>query len=148
MLVIDGAMGEGGGQILRTSLALSLCHQRPFLIKKIRHARRNPGLRPQHLAAIRAAAAISGAELSGDCIGSQEFSFAPGPLRPGSYRFDIGTAGSTSLVLQTLLPALLHADRASRLTIEGGTHNPQAPTFEFLDLVFLPLLRRMGAGCQ
>jgi len=146
MLTIDGSMGEGGGQILRTALTLSLCLGRPFRITRVRERRENPGLRPQHLAAVRAAAAIGRAKVRGAVPGAREIEFRPGDVAPGDYRFDIGTAGSTSLVLQTLLPPLLTATALSRLTLIGGTHNPMSPTFEYLEYVYLPLLRRMGAG--
>ncbi len=144
LLHIDGAMGEGGGQILRTALSLSLCLGRPFRISNLRAARRRPGLRAQHLAAVRAAAEIGGARVAGAGLGSRALSFVPGAPRPGDYHFDVGTAGSTTLVLQTVLPALLQLGAPSRLLIEGGTHNPRAPPFEFLQSVFLPLIRRMG----
>jgi RNA 3'-terminal phosphate cyclase (ATP) len=144
MLTIDGSMGEGGGQILRSALSLSLCGRRAFQIVNIRARRRQPGLRPQHLAAVRAAAEICSAEVEGATIGAQTLRFAPGELKPGSYRFSIGTAGSAGLVLQTLLPALLTAERPSDLTLEGGTHNPLAPTFEYLARAYLPLIERMG----
>lgn len=145
MLTIDGASGEGGGQILRTALSLSMGRHRPFRIYNIRKTRSRPGLQPQHLMAIRAAAAICSASVSGAELNSGELLFRPGSVKPGPYDFDIGTAGSTSLVLQTVLPALLCAGGASRLTIRGGTHNPHAPPYEFLANAFLPLLRRMGA---
>jgi RNA 3'-terminal phosphate cyclase (ATP) len=144
MLSIDGDMGEGGGQILRTSLTLSLCLGRPFRIVNIRARRKRPGLQPQHLVAVEAAAAIGRADVRGAEQGACEILFEPRQLTPGEYRFDIGTAGSTNLVLQTVLPALLTAPAASRLTLLGGTHNPLAPTFEFLNYAYLPLLRRMG----
>lgn len=147
MLLIDGSMGEGGGQILRTTLALSVCFGQAVHMHSIRHARQRPGLRPQHLAAVRAAAEISGAEVRGDVIGSRELSFAPGPAEPGDYHFDIGTAGSANLVLQTVLPALGLAAAASRVVITGGTHNERAPTFEFMDLALLPILRAIGMHC-
>lgn len=144
-LTIDGSQGEGGGQILRTALALSLCRGRAIRLNRIRAARARPGLRPQHLAAVKAAALLSGARVEGAEPGSMELLFTPGPVRPGEYRFDIGTAGSTILVLQTLLPALAGAPQPSRLVLEGGTHNPRAPSFAFLERAYLPLLRRMGA---
>ena len=143
-LRIDGAMGEGGGQILRTALALSVCLGIPFHLTRVRAARRKPGLQPQHLAAVMAAAEISGATLEGANPGSGELTFDPGAVQPGSYRFDTGTAGSASLVLQTVLPALLTAAGPSQLLLSGGTHNPLAPSFEFIALAFLPLIRRMG----
>lgn len=144
MLTIDGAQGEGGGQILRSSLALSVCLGRPFHMFDIRKARRRPGLMRQHLAAVYAAAEISQASVEGAELESRELHFAPGPVAPGSYRFPIGTAGSTSLVLQTVLPALLTARAPSRLVLEGGTHNPLAPPYDFLALSFLPLINGMG----
>ncbi len=146
MLVIDGARGEGGGQVLRTALALSTCLSKPFRIAHIRANRRRPGLQPQHLAAVRAAAAISRAEVQGAEKNSQALTFEPESVSPGRYHFDIGTAGSTSLVLQTVLPALMSARERSDLVLEGGTHNPLAPPFEFLQYAFLPLLRGMGAS--
>jgi RNA 3'-terminal phosphate cyclase (ATP) len=145
MLSLDGSQGEGGGQILRTALACSLLTGVPFSIEKIRAARHRPGLLPQHLAAVRAAAEITNAVTDGDILGSETLTFEPGEVRPGEYHFDIGTAGSTGLVLQTVLVPLLSADGESRVVIEGGTHNEGAPPFEFLDLSFAPLLRRMGA---
>ena len=132
VLIVDGSFGEGGGQILRSSLALSLVTGTPFRIIDIRKRRRRPGLRQQHLTAVRAAATIAQAELEGDEIGSQELSFVPRPTNGGEYTFSIGTAGSTTLVLQTILPALVLAQEKSKLVLEGGTHNPQSPTFEFL----------------
>lgn len=144
MLNIDGSMGEGGGQILRSSLALSLCLCTPFRISNIRRARDKPGLRRQHLAAVQAAAAIGEAHVEGAELGSQALSFVPRRLRAGQHHFAIGTAGSTTLVLQTVLPALLTAQAPSRLVLEGGTHNPHAPPFDFLDLAFLPLINCMG----
>jgi len=144
MLTIDGAMGEGGGQILRSALALSLCTGQPFHIQNLRKNRKKPGLRPQHLVAVHAAQQIGKAEISGDTIGSEELVFNPRQITPGEYRFSIGTAGSTTLVLQTLLPALLTGEQPSHLILEGGTHNPLAPPFEFFSKVFLPLLNRLG----
>lgn len=148
MITIDGSFGEGGGQILRTSLALSLVTGQPFRIEKIRAGRKNPGLLRQHLTAVKAAAQIGQAVVEGDCIGSTQLSFAPGDITPGEYAFAVGTAGSTTLVLQTVLPALLCARGESRLTLEGGTHNPFAPPFNFLVKAFLPLLNRMGVRVE
>jgi RNA 3'-terminal phosphate cyclase (ATP) len=138
-LRIDGSLGQGGGQILRTALSLSCCLGRPFEISRIRASRRRPGLQPQHLAAVRAAAAISQARVSGDQRDSRELRFVPGRIKPGHYRFGVGTAGSNSLVLQTVLPALQLAEDPSELLLEGGTHNPLAPPFEFLQHAFLPV---------
>ncbi|HEV2856561.1 MAG TPA: RNA 3'-terminal phosphate cyclase [Thermoanaerobaculia bacterium] len=148
MIELDGSMGEGGGQILRSSLALSMRTGTPVRIRDIRARRARPGLMRQHLTAVQAAARVSGARIEGDEVGSREISFEPGEVRPGEYRFDIGTAGSATLILQTVLPALLHAGGPSVLLLEGGTHNPQAPPFDFLDRAFLPLLRRMGARVE
>jgi RNA 3'-terminal phosphate cyclase (ATP) len=144
VLTVDGSFGEGGGQILRSSLALSLVTGTPFRIIDIRKRRRRPGLRQQHLTAVRAAATIAQAQLEGDEIGSQQLSFAPRRPTGGEHTFSIGTAGSTTLVLQTILPALALAQEKSTLVLEGGTHNPQSPTFDFLARAYLPLVRRMG----
>ncbi|MBD3305093.1 RNA 3'-terminal phosphate cyclase [candidate division KSB3 bacterium] len=146
MICIDGAFGEGGGQILRTSLALSLVTGNPFRIEHIRANRKKPGLRRQHLTAVDAAAHIGCAEVRGNTLDSQTLEFTPNAVNAGNYHFAVGTAGSCTLVLQTVLPALLTAEGRSHLVLEGGTHNPHAPTFEVLDLAFVPLLRRMGAG--
>ena len=144
-LAIDGSAGEGGGQILRTSLALSLVTGRPFRIESIRAGRKKPGLLRQHLTAVHAAAAVSGARVSGGELGSPTLSFEPSRVQSGEYRLAVGTAGSATLVLQTILPALLFAGKPSRLTLEGGTHNPYAPPFDFLANAFLPVIRRIGA---
>jgi RNA 3'-terminal phosphate cyclase (ATP) len=146
MITIDGSTGEGGGQVLRTSLGLSLVTGRPFRIENIRAGRQKPGLMRQHLTAVRAAAQISNATLSGDEIGSRELHFEPGAVKHGSYEFAVGTAGSATLVLQTVLPGLIVAQGPSQLTLKGGTHNPWSPPFDFLAKVFLPLLARMGAN--
>lgn len=148
LLQIDGAMGEGGGQIVRSALGLSLVTGHPFFIRNIRAGRRKPGLRRQHLAAVRAATRIGQAQVEGATLGSMALCFTPGRPQPGRYRFDVGTAGSCTLVLQAVLPALLTASGPSQLLLEGGTHNPFAPPFEFLEHAFLPLIRRMGAGVQ
>ena len=144
MLQLDGSAGEGGGQILRTALGLSLLTRTPFTIDRIRAGRERPGLQRQHLAAVNAAAEIGRADLRGAAVGSSILTFKPGPLTPGSYTFSVGTAGSSTLVLQTVLPALLQAPEITTLTLEGGTHNPWAPTYDFLERAFLPLISRMG----
>jgi RNA 3'-terminal phosphate cyclase (ATP) len=143
-IALDGAEGEGGGQILRTALALSLVTARPFRIERIRAARRKPGLLRQHLTAVQAAANVGHARVTGAELGSAALSFEPRELRSGEYRLSIGTAGSATLVFQTVLPALLCARGASQLTLEGGTHNPTAPPFDFVASSFLPIIRRMG----
>lgn len=148
MLTIDGSQGEGGGQILRSALALSMVTGTPFAMERIRAGRKKPGLMRQHLTAVRAAARIGRATVDGAAIGSQALKFQPGRIAAGTYRFDVGTAGSTTLVLQTVLPALLTASGPSRLTLEGGTHNPAAPTFDFLQRAFLPMVSRMGVEIE
>ncbi len=144
-LKLDGAQGEGGGQILRSALTLSVITGIPFRIENIRAGRAKPGLLRQHLTAVSAAAAISGGEVSGNAAGSQTLEFMPRAIRGGDYRFDIGTAGSCTLVLQTVLPALWFADGPSTVTVSGGTHNGAAPPADFLIRSWLPLMRRMGA---
>ncbi|MEO8877721.1 MAG: RNA 3'-terminal phosphate cyclase, partial [Polyangiaceae bacterium] len=149
MLTIDGSFGEGGGQILRSSLALSLLTQTPFRISKIRAGRSRPGLMRQHLTAVRAAAEISDAEVSGAEIGSTEVVFHPKAIRAGDFSFATGGAGSTTLVFQTVLyPLLLGTSASSTVRFEGGTHNPMAPPFDFLNDAFLPQLRKMGANVE
>lgn len=147
-LEIDGSMGEGGGQVLRTSLALSLCTGQAFRISHIRAKRKKPGLLHQHLTAVRAAREISGAEVQGENLGSTSLTFIPHRVHSGRYHFSIGTAGSTTLVLQTILYPLLFAQGESHLVLEGGTHTMQSPPFDFLKEVFLPLLNQMGGQVQ
>ncbi|MCI0342049.1 MAG: RNA 3'-terminal phosphate cyclase [Planctomycetales bacterium] len=144
LVELDGSQGEGGGQVLRTSLSLSLVTGRPVRLWNIRANREKPGLRQQHLTAVRAAAEIGRARVRGDEVGSRELLFEPGRVEPGEYRFAIGTAGSTTLVLQTVLPPLLTAAGATALVLEGGTHNVKAPPYDFVARSFLPLLERMG----
>lgn len=144
MITIDGAEGEGGGQVLRNALALSLITGQPFKITNIRGKREKPGLMRQHLTAVEAACMVGGAACEGASVGSMELTFHPGTVRAGDYHFAVGTAGSTSLVLQTLLMPLLFADAPSRLVLEGGTHNMMAPPFDFIAQVFLPIVNRMG----
>ncbi len=144
MIEIDGAFGEGGGQIVRTSLALSLITGKPFSIENVRAGRKKPGLLRQHLTALNAAKEIGNAEVDGNRLRSPGFKFVPGSVAGGEYHFAIGTAGSCTLVLQTVLPALMIADGPSELTLEGGTHNPYAPPFDFLADAFLPVVNRLG----
>jgi RNA 3'-terminal phosphate cyclase (ATP) len=144
MVTIDGSFGEGGGQILRTALSLSLATGIPFRIENIRAGRKNAGLLRQHLTAVLAAAEIGAAEAEGATLGSPTLAFTPKSVRGGEYHFAVGTAGSGTLVFQTILPALMRASTPSRIVIEGGTHNHAAPPFDFLDRAFLPLVRRMG----
>ncbi|MDF3932086.1 RNA 3'-terminal phosphate cyclase [Pseudomonas citronellolis] len=143
LIELDGA--EGGGQILRSALSLSMITGKALRIVNIRGRRSRPGLLRQHLTAVRAAAEICGAAVEGDELGSRSLTFRPAAIRGGDYRFAIGSAGSAVLVLQTLLPALLFADGPSNLAISGGTHNPLAPPADFIARSWLPLLRRMGA---
>jgi len=144
MIEIDGSTGEGGGQILRTSLALAMCTGQAVKLERIRAKRSKPGLMRQHLTCVQAAASVSGAMVEGAELGSQTLVFEPGTVRAGDYGFNVGTAGSCTLVLQTVLPALMLADSPSRITLAGGTHNPMAPPFHFLSRSFAPLLRRLG----
>jgi RNA 3'-terminal phosphate cyclase (ATP) len=145
MLTIDGAIGEGGGQILRSSLTLSLMTGKPFRMIHIRASRKKPGLLRQHLTSVQAAARISGASVVGDRLGSQDLEFSPGQITPGSCQFDVGSAGSATLVLQTILLPLALASGETTIDLSGGTHNPLAPPFEFLDRTFFPVLKAMGA---
>ncbi len=131
--------------MLRSALTLSVCTGQPFRIERIRASRSRPGLLRQHLTAVRAAQEVSGGKVEGDELGSASLTFTPGRVRGGEYVFKVGSAGSTTLVFQTVLLPLLRAERPSRLVLEGGTHNPLAPTFDFLERAFLPLLARMGA---
>lgn len=148
LLKIDGSTGEGGGQIIRTALSLSMLTGTPIEIINIRTGRAKPGLMRQHLVCVQASQEISNAAVTGAQMGSTTFSFTPNAIQSGDYTFDIGSAGSTSLVLQTLLPALLFANTGlaaqSTVTIKGGTHNPLAPTTDFLTGAFVPALAKLG----
>ncbi|MBE3028539.1 RNA 3'-terminal phosphate cyclase [Janthinobacterium sp. GW458P] len=145
MIEIDGAQGEGGGQILRSALSLSMITGQPFRLSNIRAGRDKPGLLRQHLLAVQAAAAICGARTTPVALRASSLEFVPGPIRGGDYRFAIGSAGSCTLVLQTLLPALLHADGPSTVRISGGTHNAMAPPVHFLQRAYGRILEQMGA---
>jgi RNA 3'-terminal phosphate cyclase (ATP) len=145
---IDASHGEGGGQVLRTALSLSVALGRPVTLRQVRARRPRPGLQPQHLTVVRALAAISDALVSGDALDSTEVTFVPQTLRGGSYDFDIGairgSAGSVSLLFQALLLPLSLAAQPSRLRLRGGTHVPWSPPVHYLTGVFLPALRRIG----
>lgn len=145
MVVLDGAQGEGGGQILRSALTLSVLTGRPFRMHHVRAGRARPGLLRQHLAAVQAAARVSNAEVDGAVFGAQELVFRPQRVQSGEFTFSVGSAGSATLVLQTVLLPLLEASAPSRVVCEGGTHNPAAPPYDFIATVYFPLLRRMGA---
>ena len=145
---IDGSMGEGGGQILRTSLALSCITGKHLHIENIRAARRKPGLARQHLSCVRAACEICEGHCEGAALGSQVLDFATGPVRSGDFSFRIGSAGSASLVIQTILPALFLAGKPSTVTVTGGTHNPWAPPFDFLAETFLPAIASAGFDAE
>jgi RNA 3'-terminal phosphate cyclase (ATP) len=148
MIEIDGAQGEGGGQILRSALSLSMITGQPFRLINIRAGRDKPGLLRQHLLAVQAAAAICGARMTPVALRATSLEFMPGPIRGGDYRFAIGSAGSCTLVLQTLLPALLHADGPSTVRISGGTHNAMAPPVHFLQRAYGRILEQMGAEVE
>lgn len=144
LLEIDGSSGEGGGQLSRYAMALAAITGRPIHLQNIRARRAKPGLMAQHLTAMRAVAEVCGGELEGAELGAAEIRFTPGQIKGGDYRFDVGTAGSITLVLQALLPVVLHADGPCRLAITGGTDVKMAPPVDYLRLVFLPWLARMG----
>ncbi len=144
MIEIDGSHGEGGGAILRNALALSAAFEIPVRIFNIRKGRREPGLKLQHLTAVKALQEIAGAEVSSVEKGSQEVSFEPGKIAGGKHRFDIGSAGSITLVLQALMPALAFAEKETELELVGGTHVNWSPPFEYLKEVLLPQIRKMG----
>lgn len=144
MLEIDGSFGEGGGQVLRTSLSLSCLLNKPFRIFNIRTKRKKPGLMPQHLMGIRALKLISNARVEGDSVGSTELIFEPEEVKAGDYLFDIGTAGSTSLLLQAIILPLIFAKSRSSLSLKGGTHVPFSPPFHYISEVFIPILKKLG----
>lgn len=146
MIELDGAIGEGGGQILRTALTLSMITGQPFRIVNIRANRPKPGLMRQHLVAVQAAAEVCNAVIGAAEVGSQTLEFVPNTIKGGEYRFAIGTAGSCTLVLQTLLPALIYAEAPSMVFITGGTHNSMAPPAHFLQRAYGRVLAEMGAS--
>lgn len=145
MIEIDGSLGEGGGQVLRTALALSALTATSFRMFNIRAGRENPGLRPQHLSAVLAVAEVCGANVKGEHLNSKEIEFFPGDIVPGRYRFDVGTAGSAPLVLQALLPCLLKAGDDVEVEVVGGTNVPNAPQAEYMQHVLFPMLQSCGA---
>jgi RNA 3'-terminal phosphate cyclase (ATP) len=145
MIELDGSRGEGGGQILRTSLALALLTGKPFHLRHVRARRDRPGLQPQHLMSVQAAAAVGQARTKGASRGSGDLVFEPGPVTPGKYHFPIGTAGATGLVLQTIyLPLSLGAAGPSEVVVEGGTHNDHSPCFHFLNATWRPYMELLG----
>lgn len=148
MKIIDGSQGEGGGQILRSTLSLSMCTGTPVRIENIRSGRRKCGLLRQHLACVRASKEITNAKVIGDELGSSTIEFRPGEIKAGSYDFAIGSAGSTSLLFQTVLPALLMADNESVVNFSGGTHNDLAPSFDFIKHCFIPALRSINLDLE
>lgn len=149
MITLDGSHGEGGGQIVRTAVTLSVITSLPVHIENVRAGRDKPGLRPQHVTAIKAAAAICDALTEGVSVSSDAITFAPnGPARAGDYEFDVGTAGSASLVLQTVLLPLVLTDGESSLRVHGGTHVPNSPSGHFLRDAYMPLLLSMGADIE
>lgn len=148
MIELDGAQGEGGGQILRSALTLSMITGTPFRIKNIRANRPKPGLMRQHLVAVQAAARVCNADVGAVELGARELEFRPGPVVGGTYEFAIGSAGSCTLVLQTVLPALMYADAPSTVRLSGGTHNPMAPPAQFLQRAYGRVLREMGVNLE
>lgn len=146
MIELDGAVGEGGGQILRSALTLSMITGQPFRITNIRANRPKPGLMRQHFVAVQAAAQICGAYIGDIAVGALALDFVPAQIKGGEYKLSIGTAGSCTLVLQTLLPALLYADQPSVVQVCGGTHNPMAPPAQFLQRAYGRVLGDMGAA--
>lgn len=144
MIEIDGSQGEGGGQIIRSSLALSAVTGKPFRVSNVRAGRAKPGLKRQHVTAVNAAREVCGAAVTGAELQSSELIFAPGPIQTRDFHFKIGTAGSSTLVAQTVLPALMQAESQSSITVEGGTHNNGAPPYDFLERVYLPQVEKLG----
>src|SRR4029077_10664625 len=144
MIEVDGSFGEGGGQVLRTAVALAAVLSKDIHVFNIRAGRAEPGLRAQHMTGVKAAAELCTSKMEGLQVGSTEFTFKPGKLRAGSFRFDVGTAGSVTLVLQTLMPILAFAPGNVQLEITGGTDVKWSPPIDYLRLVTLPILRKIG----
>ena len=145
---IDGSYGEGGGQIVRTSLSLAMITRQSLKLVNIRGGRKKSGLRPQHLTAVQACASVCGAKVVGAKLGARNLSFTPGPIAPSSYEFHIGTAGAATLVLQTILPPLSLARGISNLVVSGGTHVPWSPTYHYFEQVFIATINRLGFRCE
>ncbi|MEM2940199.1 MAG: RNA 3'-terminal phosphate cyclase [Thermoproteota archaeon] len=143
-LEIDGSMGEGGGQVLRTAVALSALLRKPIRVFNIRAKRSNPGLRPQHLAAVKTVALLTGAKTEGLEVGSRQIVFTPGEANVSNIVLDVGTAGSVPLVLQALMPVLAFSPRESSLVLKGGTNNPRAPPIDYIKEVLAKALEAMG----
>lgn len=148
MREIDGSYGEGGGQLLRTSVALAAITGQPARLYNIRAKRSNPGLAPQHLAAVKAVAALCSAEVEGLTVKSREITFRPGSIQGGQFEFAVGTAGSITLVLQAALPVAVVCAEPSRITITGGTDVRAAPPLDYFRHVLLPLLSRIGVRAK
>lgn len=148
MIEIDGSVGEGGGQVLRTALSVACVLEKPVRVFNIRAGRSPPGLKAQHLAVCNLLASIANGKVKGAELGSEEITFEPGEIKGGEHFFDIGTAGSCTLLLQAALPVLLHAKKESALTITGGTHVRAAPTFDYFAEVFLPAVRKFGVRAE
>ena len=144
VIEIDGSIGEGGGQVLRSSLSLSMYLQQPFRIKNIRAGRKRPGLMRQHITAVKAAAKICNAKVKGAEISSLKIEFYPGKVLTGKYKFELGSAGSTTLILQTLLPVLMIGEGTTEISLSGGTHNQYSPPLDFLKNTFLKQIIKMG----
>lgn len=147
-MIIDGSQGEGGGQVLRTALTLSILTQQNIELINIRAGRKKTGLLRQHLTCVLAAQEICAATTEGVELGSTRLRFSPGKVKAGNFHYAIGTAGSTVLVCQTILPVLALAKGSSTITFEGGTHNGMSPSLSFLEQSFLPVLKSMGVNCE
>jgi len=148
MIHIDGSQGEGGGQVIRTALTLSAITKKEVSIENIRAGRPKPGLAAQHLTAVKAVRNVCRGTLEGAEIGSTNLIFHPGELVGGKYDFNIGTAGSVTLVAQTLIPILLKAEKESIIRIIGGTHVMKSPGYDYFEKVFIPAIQRMGAQVE
>jgi RNA 3'-terminal phosphate cyclase (ATP) len=148
LIALDGAMSEGGGQVLRTALSLSALTGQGFEITRIRARRTRTGLQPQHLAAVRAVAMACGARVSGAFDGSPDLRFEPGPIAAGEFHFEIGSAGAVTLVLESVLPVLGAASAASRVDVVGGTHVPGSPSYEYFARHWTSAARGLGLAVK